>query len=249
MNARGDRVVAWYRRGHVEARVRRRGGSWGSVLDVAASRHTPSVLRAAIDGDGRVLLAWATIDQGEDRASLLTFDAAVRPRRRGWTHRRLDRYRASGAPFSGAQQQIHAAFDSAGRGMVAWPSRAGEGPAFVMTRLGAQDRFTAPEPVAPLGEPVHPSDLAVGPHGRVAAVWWLPTDSGSPASVVRVATRNAGAPFAAPETLPVTCTASFLCAPSDGRAAFDGVTGRLTIAWLQRDDADYRVWVATRETP
>lgn len=99
IDAGRDRAVAWYRNGYVEAWVGRACGTWGSVLKVAKSAHTPSVPRAAIDQHGRVLLAWAAIDYHQG-GSGFSFDAPVRPHDAGWVHRTLQRYMASGFPFS-----------------------------------------------------------------------------------------------------------------------------------------------------
>lgn len=250
INARRDRVVAWYRHGRIEARVRRPGGRWGSVLTVARSRHTPSVLRAAIDRRGRILLAWATIDYREGRPSRLTFDAAVRPRGHGWTHHVLQHYAAHGFPFSGAQQRLWALFDSSGRGFVAWHGREGDRPAVLVAQLDASSRFTEPDVITDPDEPARPTDLTAGPGQRVAIVWERETGQVVLRSQVRAAIRLPGAGFGPAESLPVACPAgASICMPGDARAAFDPATGELTAAWLQRDDGNYRVWASTRAAP
>lgn len=250
INARRDRVVAWYRHGRIEARVRRPGGDWGSVLTVSRSRHTPSVLRAAIDPRGRILLAWATIDYREGRPSQLTFDAAVRPPHHGWTHHVLQHYAAHGFPFSGAEERLWALFDSAGRGFVAWHGRRGDRPAVLVAQLAAASRFSEPDVVTGPDEPARPTDLTAGPRQRVAVVWERETGQVVLRSQVRVAIRLPGAGFGPAESLPVACPAgASICMPGDARAAFDPTTGELTAAWLQRDDGNYRVWASTRTAP
>jgi hypothetical protein len=244
-NARRDRVVAWYRGGRIEARVRSAGGAWGPVLRVTGSRHTPSVLRAAVDPRGRVVLAWSTIDLRPGAESLLAFRAAVRAPDGRWSLHLLDRYTAHGASFSGAQRQVHVAQDPAGRVTVGWQRREGDLPAFGVARLTRGDDFTAP---VVAGVPARPSDLVAARDGRVAAVWWSETGTTTPAARVGVAIAAPDGRFGAAETLPVTCP-SFICLPADARAAFDPAAGRLTVAWVQRDDAAYRVWASGAAAP
>jgi hypothetical protein len=245
----GDRVVAWYRNGFIEARVRRAGGTWGSVLKVAASTHRPSVLRAAIDANGRALLAWGAIDY-HPGGSALRFDAGVRPRDGGWVHRVLQRYTASGFAFSGAQQRVWVLFDSAGRGFVAWHGYVEGRPAVEVSALVATDRFDAPAVVTGPDEPARPTDLAAGPQERVAVVWERQTGDVVVRSQIRVAVRRAGAGFGAAETLPVQCPpASSICMPFDGHAAFAPGSGALLVGWLQRDDGGFSVQAATRIAP
>jgi hypothetical protein len=138
-------------------------------------------------------------------------------------------------------------FDTAGRGLVGWQGRGSDGATFAVARLRDDGTFARPEIAGPV--PARPSDLVVGPGGRVAAVWWQETGRSVPASLVRVAISTGDVGFAAPETLPVSCPAAFICLPSDARSAFDPVTGRPTVAWIQRDDANHRVWVSTRPAP
>lgn len=248
INARGDRVVAWCRNGHVEARVRHAGGAWGSALRIASSDHTPSVLRAAVDAHGRVLLAWAAIDYHQGHSGF-HFDAAVRPPNAGWVHRVLQRYTASGYAFSGAQQRIYALFDSAGRGFVAWHGRAADRPAVEVAPLVATDRFDPPTVLTGADEPARPTDMVAGPRQRVAVLWERETTDTVLRSRVRAAVRLPGAGFGAADTLPVTCQGTSICMPFDGHAAFDPATGQLTAAWVQRDDGGYGLWAATRVAP
>ena len=247
-NAGRDRVVAWYRNGAVEARVRRAGQGWGSVLKVASSAHTPTVLRAAIDPHGRVLLAWATIDY-RPGGSRLSFETAVRPANAGWVHRVLQRYTGNGFPFSGAEQRIFALFDSAGRGFVAWHGNAGGRPAVDVAPLVATDRFDPPTVLNDPDELARPTDLVAGPRQRVAVIWERETGDIFLRSRVRAAVRLPGAGFGPPETVPVTCQSQYICLPGSARAAFDAATGQLSAAWLQRDDGGYGVWTSTRAAP
>ena len=69
LNDRGDAVVAWSLDGMgepqgVEAAVRRRGGAWHAttVVPRRTCRCAISVRRAAVDGEGAVLVAWSRHD-------------------------------------------------------------------------------------------------------------------------------------------------------------------------------------------
>lgn len=91
--------------------------------------------------------------------------------------------------------------------------------------------------------------MVAGPRQRVAVLWERETTDVVVRSRIRAAVRVPGAGFAAPETLPVTCQGTSICLPFDGHGAFDPTTGRLTAAWLQRDDTGYGVWTSTRAAP
>ena len=248
INAGRDRAVAWYRHGYVEARVRLAGGSWGSVLRIARSRHTPSALRAAVDPHGRVLLAWAAIDYHPGRSGF-AFDAAVRPRDGRWVHRALQRYTASGYTFSLAQQRVYALFDSAGRGFVGWHGWVDGRAGVEVAPLVGEDRFEQPTVLTGPEEPARPTDMVAGPRQRVAVLWESETGATGVRSRVRAAIRTPGAGFGAPETLPVACRGTAFCLVGSAHGAFDPATGRLTAAWLQRDDGGYTVGTATRAAP
>lgn len=246
INARRDRVVAWYRAGWIEARVRRAGAGWGSVLKVARPARRPATLKAAVDGDGRFLLAWSTLDYREGRPSVLTFAAAVRAVGRGWVHRPLDRYSASGVGFSQAERRLDAVFDSAGRGLIAWEGKDATGaPAAKLARLGAGSVIAGTQTVA---AGVRLTDLAAGPRRRASLVWDAETGDSALRSRIGTAVGTSGIGFAPAETLPATCPAAAFCVPLDPRAAFDPA-GALTVAWLQRTDAAWEVWVSTRTAP
>jgi len=67
MNLRGDRVLAWWSRGGVYARVRRHGEPWGPArLAAKAPNFAIAHVRAAVTAGGRVVLAWESADIGED---------------------------------------------------------------------------------------------------------------------------------------------------------------------------------------
>lgn len=245
INARRQRIVAWYRAGRIEARVRRANAPWGPVLRVARAARRPATVKAAVDRNGRFLLAWATLDYREGSPSALAFDAAVQTTARGWKHRPLDRYSAHGAPFSQAEQHIEPIFDSADRGFVAWHGRnpTTGAPAAKIAQL---DNGNAVARTMIVADAVRPTDLAVGGQQRLAIVWDVETSDFSLRSRIGAAIRTAGSGFRPAETLPVSCPTPALCVPLDPRAAFDPATGRVTVAWLQRDDADWRIWVSTR---
>ncbi|QEC48767.1 hypothetical protein FSW04_15100 [Baekduia soli] len=249
IDARGDRVLAWYRRGAVQARVRPAGGAWGPVLRVAAAVHTPSVLRAAMDARGRILLAWATAGRPANGPTSFAFDAAVRLPGRPFTHRVLARYEATGYAFAGADRRIFTVLDAAGHGAIAWQGdNAGE-TAVVLARLGNRDRLATPHTLArgTAGRAVRPTELTIGPGGRLAVAWERETGDVLVRSEVVVAATTPGSGFLTPaQTLPATCPAPALCVVGEARAAFDPVTGALSAAWLQRDDANYRVWASSR---
>ena len=248
INTARHRVVAWYRNGWIEARTRRAGAGWGPVLKAARATRAPAVLRAAVDGDGRFLLAWATLDYTDGEPSKLGFDAAVRAPGRGWLHHMLDRYSVRGASFAQAERHVEPGFDSGGRGFVAWHGRdaASGAPAAAIAWLAGGGAVARTQMLASGGRP---SDVAAGPRERLAIVWDAETRDVALRSRIGTAVRTSGFGFAAAETLPVACPAPSLCIPLDPRVAFDPVSGGLTAAWLQRDEASWEIWVSTRVAP
>jgi hypothetical protein len=213
--------------------------------------HSLSTPAVAVNAAGEAVVAWSR-DDGE--ASVI----------------RLAERRAGGAfgpvtTISGEGARVPAVGVNAGRDrVVAWyrngfvearvrragrHGRIGDRPAVEVAPLVATNRFDPPTVVTGPDEPARPTDMVAGPRQRVAVVWERETTDSVLRSRVRAAIRLPGAGFGPAETLPVACRGTSICLPGDARAAFDPATGGLTAAWLQRDDAGYGVWAATRVAP
>ena len=91
INARGDRIVAWIRAGHIEARVRNAGHGWGSVVKVASAPGVANTsLRAAVTPGGSFVLGWDAADVRESRPTRLIAGTAQRRPGKAWQAYRLE---------------------------------------------------------------------------------------------------------------------------------------------------------------
>ncbi len=198
INARGDRVVAWVRRGRIEARVRPAGGAWGPVQRAGSAPRVPNVgLRALVTASGDAVLAWGGADVREDRTPRVTYAAAVRSSRAThWSATTLER---GTVPTAGGEPPlIEPLEDAKGLVTVAWAGRSGSGMAIKLA--GRQGRtFAAGTAVARADRALELADAASGPDGRLALLW-SENPPGGPATAV-VLLRAPNGTRAAPERL------------------------------------------------
>lgn len=222
MNDGGDRVLAWWSRGGVYARVRRSGQSWGRARLAARAEHiTNATVRAAITPGGRVALAWETADVGEDRPTALRAGIAQLDRGR-WRAYQLEcaTHATAGLPETSLTLPV---VDSEGRLYVAWTGTERGALAVKLARVVASGpraptTLSAGVPGAAL------NDIAAGPRG-VLLVSWSVERPGS--TVVYASLRRSAAGFAAPQQLTPEIVRGF----GVSRAAIARSTGEAVVTW------------------
>jgi hypothetical protein len=206
INAHGDRIVAWIRSGRIEARVRKAGGGWGSVLKVAK---TPGVanpsLQAAVSPGGSFVLAWNAAAIRESRPARLIAGAAQRRPGQGWRAYTLEN----------ATLGMNGGFVA--ENALAFPLVTGKG-AIAITWTGAVDnnaragvkaaRLTssglrAAQVVSGDAANAAVGDAAVGPSGQ-AAIVWSQFDTQTRTSTFAALSPAPGVPFGPPDLLTPT---------------------------------------------
>ena len=242
ISPRGDRVIAWWGRAGVFARIKRAGHNWGSVLLAApGSPVTNGQVRAVFTPSGRVVLAWQTIDAREGHPITYAAGFAVRDRSGGWKHFALGR---GSLPASGNLTSTTAPavpiVDTAGQAYVAWTGVQGTTSAVrfaQVTSAGPRHSIilSAATPAAELGS------AAAGPGGALAATWSAPslTDP-SHATAVYAVVRRSGA-FQPIQQL----TPSGVVGSADSTVAFQPLTGQAVVTWgaIQAGHSSVRVSV------
>jgi hypothetical protein len=242
IDARGNRVVAWYDERRIKARIRRAGGRWGKVQRIGRAAHPPPAISAAARG-GAFLVAWGTLEQSKDRR-VFEHAAALRPAGRRWTSQQLERFvTAPRAPFSTAERQVAAAFDSTGHGIAAWTGALAGQPAVKLAitsggRFGSSQVMSGPR-AARFG------GLAAGPAGRLAVSWTEETGENFEPIVPYARVGSSGG-FSPAELIGRCSGSKFFCVAGDPKIAFDPVSAQLTAAWVERTDPGYVVFSATR---
>ena len=242
IDARGSKVVSWYRERRVEARIRRAGGDLGTVQRIGRAVHPPPTISAAASR-GRFLVAWGTLAQTRDKR-FFRHTAALRPRGRGWATWRLERFTtAPRAPFHSAERQVGAAFDSDGRAVAAWTG-AVAGHAATKLAIASGRRF-GPTQTLSGASGARFGGLASGPRGRLAVSWT--EDTGVPAArtlpYARVGSHPEG--FSPPELIG-RCPVSPFCGTADVEVAINPVSAQPTAAWVERLEDAWVVLSATR---
>jgi hypothetical protein len=222
MNLRGDRVLAWWSRGGVYARVRRHGEPWGPARLAAKARYiTNAHVRAAITAGGRVVLAWESADIGEDRPLVLRAGLAQLVGGR-WRAHALERatHATVGLPETSTTQPV---VDSAGRVYVAWTGTSGGGLAVKLARVVA----TGPRAATILSAGVPGAalnDVAAGPGGALLVSWSVQRPS---SNVVYASLRRDGGAFAGPQQITPEDVNGF----GVSRAAIAPSTGEAVVTW------------------
>ena len=221
MNLRGDRVLAWSDREGIKARVRRRGGSWGSArLAARVSPVANTHVQALVTIGGRVVLTWDSADVREDRPTALRAGVAVLDPGRRWRAYTLER---STVATGGSASEGPAAIPvDAGAGVyVAWTGASSGARAVKFARVvadGPRERviLSAGVPGAAL------DDAAAHPKGAVVVSWSV---LGSASTVTYASLRRSAGAFAAPERL----TAPGVRGIGFSRAAFQPLTGEAVV--------------------
>jgi hypothetical protein len=223
INDAGTRVMAWWGRDGVYARIRAPGGRWGPPrLAAKARRAGETTVRAAITPGGRIVVAWysAVVDP-EKEPIVITSGVAVHGRS-GWRSFRLEHSAVTAGPFIADTTAIPV-IDSARHPYVAWTGTAHGVPVAKLARIatGGPRR-----PVVLSGHVLGAAvdDAAAGPDRSLAVSWsaWETRSvMGSYASV-----RRSGRWTASPRLTPAGALGL------DGsRVAFSPLTGDAVVAW------------------
>ncbi len=117
-NGRGDRIVAWYRRGWVETRTFVVGRGMGPVRRAGRARIAPSDLAATVSRGGRFVVAW-----GARSSTVIEHRVAFCSRTGTWRSGTLDRF--ARGEFR-ADPLALPRFDARGRALVAWVGPQGD---------------------------------------------------------------------------------------------------------------------------
>jgi hypothetical protein len=243
IDARGNRVVAWYHERSIKARIRRAGGHWGKVERVGHAVHPPPTISAAASHGG-FLVAWGTLAQSKSQR-VFEQAAALRPAAGRWTASRLERFvTAPGAPFSNAEREIAAAFDSNGQGVAAWTG-ALVGHAAVKLAMSRGRRFGPPQ-VMSGARGARLGALAAGPAGKLAVTWVEETGE-APEPTVPFARVGSSEAFSPAEIIG-RCSAAGYCSAGAMKVAFDPVSAQPTAVWGERTDADHFLLGASRRS-
>jgi hypothetical protein len=223
INARGDRVLAWWSRTGVWARIRLAGRAWGPAqLAARAAPVADARLRAAVTPGGRVVVAWATADVREDAPLTVAAGVALHERSGSWRAFELERSTLAAGLLADGALAIPL-IDSAGRTYLSWTGASAGGLAVKFGQLTAAGvRGVTVPSGATAGASLE--DAAAGPDGAIVLSWSV---EAPPATVVYASLRGRDGAFAAPERLTPAGSAGI----GGSRAAFQPVTGRAVVTW------------------
>jgi hypothetical protein len=197
VNARGDRVVAWYRGDWIEARIRRAGEAWSAVARVARAPRGSRSIRALVTANGRAVLAWYAAEIRESRPARISASVAIHPRGAGWRSALLERSVLGSQGVPGEAGTIPVV-DSRGELLVAWTGRWLQGTGVRVARISESARIEGPVLVSGEDQVATLDDAAAGPLGGVAVTYAEPLET----SVRTWAALRAGtSAFAAAEAL------------------------------------------------
>lgn len=171
MNARGDRVVAWYSGDRLQARIRRADAGWSAVrtaAHIARSENAP--LRALVTPNGRIVLAWETVAVREDQPVRLEAGVAIRPASSGWHSALLERSVLATQSFAGEPAAIPVV-DTSGDVLVAWTGRWQAATGVRIANLSASARISGTTLLSAETQAATLDDLAAGPQDRVAVTY------------------------------------------------------------------------------
>jgi hypothetical protein len=223
INAAGDRVLAWWGRDGVYARVRRAAGRWGrAVRVVRAAPVADAPVRAVMTRGGRAVLAWYTAAAVEDAPVDVATGVAVRARS-AWRSFTLERSRVTSSPFVLGTAAIPVV-NSAQRVYVTWTGVLRGVPVVKLARItmnGPRGRMGLSSAAG--GAAV--DDAAAGPNRSIAVSWSAIQNDSSIATYASL--RRRGSSFTAPERL----TPEGVTGLAGSRIAFQPLTGEAVVAW------------------
>jgi hypothetical protein len=229
---RGDIVVAWERRGRIEARIRRPGHRLGRVIPVGRGARLGTGLRAAVASTGRVWLAWASqsLSEGGDNGPFELQTAASSSTRFSFRRPRiLDRYDR----LASDEATFDLSLDPERKGLVAWSSFDGQNfraRLASFNRTGRSARFTT---LSLPGYDATVSDLATSEQENEALVVWSRLDAvGEVGTMVLAGYLSPTGDYSGEEQV---STGDRARAPA---VAFNPRTGRPTAVWSQREGPD-----------
>ena len=169
--AGGDLLVAYTTTGRpyrrlVAAHVRRRGRAFGPA-ELLGPRQAITQLTAAVAPDGRMVVAWASQDGGEDVDRPFVVRAAVRPARGRFGRAQL---LDPGESIARPPGRVALGMSSDGRATLAW-SNAKDRPFSYPVRTASTGRTGGFGGVTQLAENGGVHDLAVASDGSVVITW------------------------------------------------------------------------------
>lgn len=224
INDAGTRVVAWWGRDGVYARVRQPGGRWGPATRAAKVRPAgDTTVRAAITPGGRIVLAWySAVVSPEEKPLDIAAGVAIRGRSH-WRSFRLERSTVTAGPFLAGTTAVPV-IDTAKHVFVAWTGTVRGAPVVKLTRITTSGpRATTVLSGKLLGAAV--DDAAAGPDRSLAVSWSAMETHSVTASYASV--RRANAPFSRPERL----TPPGSLGLTGSRVAFQPVSGDAVVVW------------------
>jgi hypothetical protein len=222
INDAGTRVLAWWGRDGVYARVRRPGRGWGAATRAAKVRRAgDTTVRAAITPGGRIVVAWYAAVVSEDKPLDIAAGVAIRGGSR-WRSFRLERSTVTAGPFLADTTAIPV-IDSAKHPYVTWTGTVNGVPVVKLARIatrGPRDRIVISGDV--LGAAV--DDAAAGTNRSLAVSWSAMETYSVTASYASV---RRGGGFAAPQRL----TPAGVPGLTGSRVAFQPLTDEAVAAW------------------
>ncbi len=227
----GGAVVAWLRFDGattvVEAALRPPGGAFGAPVALSEPGRSAFAPRVAVQGGGRVVIAWNRSD-----GRLTRIEAAV-----GTLAGGLSPSGPISAPGEDAYDPQVAPLP-AGGALIAWTRSDGAVTRTELARLGADGSAGPPATLSAPGADATQPQVAVDGAGA-ALVAWRRGPAG--AERVQVLARSAAGAVAEPADLSPSGVGA-----AEPRLALDAA-GRAVVAWRRTDGSDPRVQIATRD--
>jgi len=240
ISPRGDRVIAWWARDGVYARIRRAGHGWGSAIRAAAAKQTTNAqVRLAFTPSGRIVLAWQAIDIAEGKPTVYEAGAAIRDRSGGWKSFLLE-HATSTAQNGQAGTPALPVVDSTGNAYVAWTGVAQGVTAVKIVRVDSTGAHN--QALLSQGVPGAALDaLAAGTAGALAVTWSAPSTPAG--SSVTYASLRRGSTFAPADRL----TPPGVTGIGFSRVAFEPLSGHAVVTWGYLSGTHGAIRVSTSE--
>jgi hypothetical protein len=236
---RGELVVAYAGPRGLEARTRRRGGSWTRAQLLGPRRRSVDIA-TRVTATGRIVVAWGSQNTGEGVEDSWIVRTAIRPAaaRRFHAPQLLDAGQVAGS----TPGPIKLGLDRDGLATLAWSALITRNPTIpnIAIRIATSDRrgrFHPPTDLTSTSGRL--SDLAIAADGSTLVTWdepsgpFLPGPSGGAAGRRIVASLRPAesSTFGPPEAVSAVEAWSSLYEQTGPTAAFDPRTAVATIVW------------------
>jgi hypothetical protein len=247
VNAQGDVLTVWKRRGRLWARSYDPSGRPGKTLRLAAASHGDPPIAVSLGADGRAVVAWLdrTMSEGTTVTSRLRASIADAAGRFS-TPAELDTWTTEG--FDVPLIHLRAVLADDGSAVVAWTGKHA-----TRAAIASRETFTAPQDLGLLyGQPpaqghvsIGLSTLSAGPNGEIHATFVSNRSTssavGAGGGTVQSAVLSPGATAFAPTETVATADAWSFGLPT---GATNTASGRPVVAW----HSPLGVTTATRTT-